>query len=83
MPEIMSAEGFAATIPLDMCHGECEGVNESKTAELILSRDSAMLEKYKEAICKGCDGYCTKRGRLKCSHMAALDSVLAEIEGGE
>ena len=79
MPEIMSAEEFAATIPLDMCHGECEGVNESKTAELILSRDSAMLEKYKEAICMACANNC--HAYIGCNYLRALDLSFAEIEG--
>jgi hypothetical protein len=78
MPEIMSAEELV--LKVRAMKGEEYVIPDWYDCEnIVRSRDSAMLEKYKEAICKGCDGYCTKRGRLKCSHMVALDSSLAEI----
>lgn len=94
MPEIMSAEEFAyhiehncATSPIHI-----NGFPDIPVAsDEIVARDSAMLEKYKEAI----DDLKSRLPRGFMSHddevyydalsdcIQVLDSAFAEIEGGK
>ena len=86
MPKIMSAEEFANKISKRFYNGT---INTTNLESFIQSRDSAMLEKYKEAMSKWLynmmDGYPnTKFNKMEDADMRyALDSAFAEIDGGK
>jgi len=78
MPEIMSAEEVIDTIPLERKWGDIVGIYKNAAAGIIRSRDSAMLEKYKDKINSFAIGHQTILLML-----AALDLAFSEIEGGK
>jgi hypothetical protein len=74
MPEIMSAE----ELEYEITWGEI-----SDSTRYIRSRDSAMLEKYKEAMMKRYDECFANKNMSRDLFVSALDSAFAEIEGGK
>lgn len=85
MPEIMSAKEFSQVMEdcVAIEGDEFCGYNSKQCRNAIYSRDSAMLEKYKEAMCNNCGNFCTTQNLARCSCRKALDSAFAEIEGGK
>jgi hypothetical protein len=92
MPEIMSAENLFSLIrpyrPIGVPKWNiADPPSALECVEAIEARDSAMLEKYKEAIIKNalwngtedCGGMHTTIALIR----DALDSTFAEIEGGK
>jgi|WetSurMetagenome_2_1015567.scaffolds.fasta_scaffold1501333_1 hypothetical protein len=91
MPEIMSAKQASGTIDDIFC--ECTGYNGRcafvEVQTFISSRDSAIIEKCKEAIIirwagvnKGTPNDALNDARLQ-SLVFALDSVISDINGGK
>jgi len=80
MPEIMSAEELSQVMEdcISFDGDEFCGYNSKQCRNAIRSRDSAMLEKYKEAIEKILKDHCMYPGKIDII-TSALDSVLAEI----
>lgn len=87
MPEIMSAEQCADKISKRFYNGT---INSTNLKGFIYSRDSAMLEKYKDSIRNVID-FTTQPGSIY-NHsyvdgltyaMELLDSTFAEIDGGK
>lgn len=88
MPEIMRAEKLACALPvIHWGSVKLEDKDFNEAVAIIRSRDSAMLEKYKEAIV--CQWAGMKKGepndamvdaKLQ-SIIFALDSAFVEIEG--
>ena len=86
MPEIMSAEELDEYMS-DVTFSRDDNVffavhNRDERLIAIRSRDSAMLEKYKEAIAMVLKDHCMYPGKIDVI-ISALDSAYAEIEGGK
>lgn len=97
MPEITSAEEFSQIMENCISWDGIEfcGYNSKQCRNIIRSRDSAMLEKYKEVAYKILDGWhetepgckwmltAGQRDDIWRDMKVILDSAFAEIEGGE